>query len=263
MHNKKSFDFFGLRVDRISKKELLIYVDNCLKDFRSIIIFGWSLTVLPKIKSLPEIGIIGNSFDLLLADGKGFHVLCNLLGAKSTTHFSLPDLVDLLLNYASFKNKSVYLFGATSNINYRALKFVQNKYDGIARIGGRDGYFLENQLDEIEAEIQEFAPDFLFIGISSPIKERLAFTLKRKLNGTVIVPCGGVLDIFGGKVKREPQIFKILAMAWLWRFMCEPKRLFKPVLMNGLECIFILIPTLILKKYVLRESQYSIFDYKS
>lgn len=46
---------------------------------------------------------------------------------------------------------------------------------------------------------------------------------------------GATIDFEAGNVKRAPKIFRKLAMEWLYRFLMEPKRLFKRYFIDDMK----------------------------
>ena len=71
-------------------------------------------------------------------------------------------------------------------------------------------------------------------------KEGVADKAMKKINekvGRVKVwmALGATIDFEAGNVKRAPKIFQKLAMEWLYRFLMEPKRLFKRYFVDDMK----------------------------
>ena len=54
----------------------------------------------------------------------------------------------------------------------------------------------------------------------------------RMPNVKVWMALGATIDFEAGNIKRAPKIFQKLAMEWLYRLICEPKRMFKRYLVD-------------------------------
>lgn len=254
-------DFFGLRITSNSIKYACNLYNDAVREKRSYILFGWSLTTIPKIREFPRLFETVNSFDFNIPDGRGLYCILRLLGYKFEGHDSIPDMVEFILSFANDKKIPVYLLGGTKEINDNSKIYLQKKYTSIPSIYGRNGYFCKNETKDLIAEISAISPGIVLIGISSPLKEDLAVQIRNEVESCLIFPCGGVIDIYGGKTKREPALVKRLALTWLYRFMLEPKRLFYPVLVNGIKCITIDLPICFFQRYILRNSKYTFNDY--
>ena len=61
---------------------------------------------------------------------------------------------------------------------------------------------------------------------------------KEMLSGVGALMClGGALDVGAGNVKRAPALFIKLRLEWLWRMICEPKRMKNLPLMFKFQCL--------------------------
>lgn len=258
MNGIKYFDFFGLKLSIFDPHELTDYFLKVIRNNKKVICYGYSFGTLPYFKPYPEIAVYGNRFDVSVADGRGLFLFARLLGKPIKSDMSIPSMVDSLLELADKNNFSVMLLGARDDINLKATENLKNKFPGAAIIRGIHGYFKEFEEDIIVSKINKYSPDILLIGISSPKKERFAFLHSEELNCRIVVPCGGVIDILAGHKKRTPKFVKRAGLAWLYRFVQEPKRLFRDSIINSLSVLFRLIPTLLFKVYVLREKDFSI-----
>ena len=89
------YDILGLKIHSASLSALLQFVDRYIKSGPPKVIYGYSLTLIPRLKEYPEIAILGNSFDLVFPEGKGMYWLARWLAKeKFEEHFSLPDIVE-------------------------------------------------------------------------------------------------------------------------------------------------------------------------
>ena len=93
--------------------------------------------------------------------------------------------------------------------------------------GIHNGYFKEENWSEIALELKEVNPDFVFVGITSPIKEYLIEFLQNEGLNCVFMGVGGSFDVISGNIPRAPKWMQKMNLEWLFRVMQEPKRLFK------------------------------------
>ena len=254
----KSKYFFGLKYNEYNINDYDYYMNYVIRKGIKSIIFGYSLILLPRLKTNPDIYYFANNFDFHIIDGRGLYTLMKLFGVNNIIDYSLPDIVNITLDIANKNKYSVLLLGATKEINDKAVKNIKNKYPRIKVQVGIDGYFDRNNTEDILKLIDQLNPDIILIGMSSPEKEKYANIIKSKVKCKIIIPCGGVIDILGGKTKREPLIFKKLNLTWLYRFLQEPYRLFNSIFLNAFKVIFILIPVIFFNYFLLKNKDYSI-----
>jgi N-acetylglucosaminyldiphosphoundecaprenol N-acetyl-beta-D-mannosaminyltransferase len=222
---KKSF--MGLDVSVFSLDDLEKYFASVVIKGEHKIFYGHSLWTVPMMKKHPEIYYYGNKADVLTADGRPFYLLCKLFGVKLKCDLSIPQMVLKVLKFSNNNSYKVYLLGATSDVNKQAIHKLSVVYPKILQTKGRDGYFKESEFSDIVTDINDFNPEVLLIGISSPIKEVLAEKLKEKTSANIIIPCGGMIDVIAGKTSITPGLVKKLGLASLYRLAQEPKRLFR------------------------------------
>jgi N-acetylglucosaminyldiphosphoundecaprenol N-acetyl-beta-D-mannosaminyltransferase len=253
-------DLGGLVLHDITRAELASMWQATFAGTQSQVTYGYSLTVLPRLRDNPEIAEISNRFDVMISDGRGIFWLANAAGERIREHFSLPDAVELALQMAARNGQRVYLLGATAEVNAEALRRLQLR--GV-QATGRDGYFDLAELDEICDGILTAESAIVLIGISSPKKEQIAEYLRPRLKGCVIIPCGGMIDVIAGLAKREPRLVQKLGATWLYRWIQEPIRLWQPLVVNGLYAAGWLAPLILIRKRVLSDRRFSLLAYLS
>src|SRR5690606_29549237 len=92
-------------------------------------------------------------------------------------------------------------------------------------VGYRNGYFGEDEDDEVVEQIRQAKPDMLFVGRSLLTQEPWIAKYKDRLNVPVMMGVGGSFDILSGKLKRAPVVMQRLQLEWLYRLLQEPKRI--------------------------------------
>lgn len=83
----------------------------------------------------------------------------------------------------------------------------------------------ENQ--KIIKAINTAKPDILFIGLGAPKQEIWAAKWKDELFPSVSIGIGASFNFTAGLVKRAPLWAQRIGLEWFWRFLMEPKRLFR------------------------------------
>jgi len=240
--------------------ELKDYINRALKNASPFIFYGYSLGIIPFFKKFADLYDVCNSFDLLVTDGTQFKWFCSLFGFHVKTTISIPDLTNFVLEYANENKLSVLLFGAKEMINEQAICNLSEKYKGISFHKGIHGYFKENDEQAIVDKINLANPDILLIGISTPLKERFAFKYKNELNTKIIIPCGGMIDVYSGLTDQTPKLLKKLGLATPYRVIQEPKRLFKLNAWIFYETFFKLIPIALYHRYILGRRSFNMID---
>ncbi len=104
--------------------------------------------------------------------------------------------------------------------------------------------------EEVIRMINESQPDILWVGLGLPKQDRWVFEHKDRLNVPIATGVGAAFDFVSGKVKRVPEWIGNNGFEWIWRFIQEPKKLWKRDLLDGPRFVFHVILELTgLKKY--------------
>ena len=174
--------------------------------------------------------------DLSLADGVGIISAANRLGTPLPERVTGIDTgYDVLKKLAEIGG-SVYLLGAKLGVAEKATEKLTEKLPRLRVVGTHHGYFDDDT--EIIKDVTETSPDLLAVCLGSPRQEIWVYQNKEKLSGIGAVMClGGALDVWAGNVKRAPTLFIKLRLEWLWRMICEPKRMKNLPLMFKFQCL--------------------------
>jgi len=235
-------DFYGLKVSNFSLDELHNYYDKTISSSKTIVCYGYSFGIIPFFKKYPDLYNIINNFDINVTDGTPFYWFMNYLGFKIKTFLSIPFMTIDVLEYSNNSKKSVMLLGADQATNSTATNNLKKKYPNIDFFDGQNGYFNEEEEGAVIHYINKYKPNVLLVGISSPKKERFADKYKNQLYSNIIIPCGGMIDVFAGKVKLASPFFKKIGLATLIRLIQEPIRLLPKELFIAFETFCKIIP---------------------
>ncbi len=165
--------------------------------------------------------IINNS-NLNIIDGIGIKIALKFQNINAENIRGV-DFSRELLKLAEKNNYPAALLGAKEEVIQHAVENFLSEYKNLNIVYSRNGYF-END-DEIIEEIKAKQPSVVLVGLGSPKQEEMIVKLKQVLNGAVMVGVGGSFDVFSGLTKESPKIFQKLGLEWLYRTICEPKRL--------------------------------------
>lgn len=153
-------------------------------------------------------------------------------GSRWFTNAPIPERVattDWFHNAARGASENglrFYLLGAAGETIDKAAANVQALYPKLELVGWRDGYFSDQDLPAIAAEINRLKVDVLWLGVGNPRQVIIAHKLRPLLTGvTWIRTCGGLFDFLAQKNKRAPLFLQKAGLEWAWRVAMEPRRL--------------------------------------
>ena len=214
-------------IDVLSFQETVDLVEEYVKKKIPLHLMGVNADKINELNKNERLKQIINSCGIINADGVSVIKASKFLGKPLPERVAGIDLMQSLIELCEKKGYSVYLLGAKQEIVENTAEILKKKYPKIKIIGIHNGYFKENDWPEISKELQDKKPDFVFVGITSPIKEYLIEFLQSDGNNCVFMGVGGSFDVISGAIRRAPLWMQKSGMEWLFRVIQEPKRLFK------------------------------------
>ncbi len=109
----------------------------------------------------------------------------------------------------------------------KAISNLKAKHPNLNIVGHHHGYFDFYQDYDIIRKINEAKPDVLFVAMSSPLKERFISKNLARMSVPVSFGVGGTIDIAAGYCKFAPRWISKIGLEWFYRFLQEPRRLWK------------------------------------
>lgn len=191
-----------------------------------------------------------NSSDIINADGQAIVWGANILGKNIRERVAGIDLMEKLVETSFHKNYKIYLLGAQEDVVSALAKKYEERYGAEIIAGFRNGYFTKEQEKDVMTEIANSGANMLFVAISSPKKENLLYRYKNELrNVNFIMGVGGSFDVIAGKVKRAPVWMQKNGLEWFFRFLQEPKRMWRRYLVGNTKFIALVLKEKIKKQH--------------
>lgn len=159
----------------------------------------------------------------VVPDGIAIVKACKMLNIPVTERIAGVDIAEYLLKEASILKKKVYLFGSKQEVIDGMKKVIEEKYSGIKLVGATNGY-IEDKDKEFE-NIKIAKPDVVMVALGIPHQEKLIYKHLNEFDKGIFIGVGGSFDVLSDTKKRAPKIFIKTNTEWLYRIMCEPKRL--------------------------------------
>ncbi|WP_036759697.1 WecB/TagA/CpsF family glycosyltransferase [Photobacterium halotolerans] len=159
-------------------------------------------------------------------DGIGVAKLASSKLNKDIPRIPGCELWEELMVRAGREHLPVYLIGASSEVLTNTVLKLAEKYN-VNVVGFRDGYFSDE--DEVIEHIRMVQPRILTVAMGSPRQE--LFMKKCKDSGLCcfMMGVGGTYDVFTGKVKRAPKLFRKTGLEWAYRLLSQPTRFMRQI----------------------------------
>jgi exopolysaccharide biosynthesis WecB/TagA/CpsF family protein len=216
---------FGFNLDALCMSEVISRCKEAIEERSSLLLGVVNAAKIVKARKDPLLRASLLECDLLLADGQSVVWASRLFGQPLPERVAGIDIFENLLNLAHRERLSVYLLGARPDV-LRALQArLKRDFPDLKVAGCRDGYFPDGDGAKIAEEIRGSGAHMLFLGMSSPKKEKFLASFRDTLNVPILHGVGGSFDIMAGVTRRAPLSWQRLGMEWAYRLMQEPRRM--------------------------------------
>lgn len=223
----KRITILGTNIDALTAKETINLVEKYVMKKRPLHLMGVNADKINMMRNNSRLKEIVNGCKIINADGASVVLASKFIGSKLPERVAGIDLMQDLVELSEKKGYSVYFLGAKQEVVENTAKILKQKYPELKVAGIHNGYFKEEDWLVIYKELKESNPDFVFVGITSPLKEYLVDYLQKQGLNCVFMGVGGSFDVISGKIPRAPLWMQRMNLEWLFRVIQEPRRLFK------------------------------------
>lgn len=236
---QKRIEILNTLIDVMTVEETIEAVNQYIIESKPLHLMGVNADKINMLNENEHLKHIVNSCKIINADGASVILASKYLGMPLPERVAGIDLMMSLVKLAANSRYKIYLLGAKQEIVEKTKMVLVDKYPELNVVGIRNGYFTEEQWDEVGKDINISGAQIVFVGITSPLKEYLVEYLQEKVQLTcVFMGVGGSFDVISGAVPRAPMWMQKCNLEWLFRLLQEPKRLFKRYLVGNWKFIF-------------------------
>ena len=220
-------EVLGLPVDNVTMEETLGVIEGFIAKgtpHQHVVV---NVDKIVKARKDPELRRIIAHCALVNADGMPVVWAARLLGTPLKERVTGVDLFESLMARSAVKGWRVYLLGAREEVVARVRAIYTERYPGLVIAGHRNGYWKDAEEPQVVDAIRDAHADILFVAISSPKKERFLGQWQSHMRVPFAMGVGGTFDVAAGKVKRAPLLMQRTGLEWFYRFLQEPRRMFR------------------------------------
>jgi N-acetylglucosaminyldiphosphoundecaprenol N-acetyl-beta-D-mannosaminyltransferase len=232
----------GCSIDNLSMEETLQTIEGFIhtgKPHQHVVV---NVDKLVKASRDPQLRQIINDCALVNVDGMPVVWASRLLGKPLKERVAGVDLFEALMRRAGDKGWRVFLLGAKEEVVSKVAATYQHKYPRLVLAGYRNGYWKgEAEEAQVVQQIRDARPDLLFVAISSPKKEQFLGRYQAEMKIPFAMGVGGTFDVAIGHVKRAPVWMQKSGLEWFYRFLQEPRRMFRRYFVEDMAFVWLFI----------------------
>jgi exopolysaccharide biosynthesis WecB/TagA/CpsF family protein len=138
------------------------------------------------------------------------------------------------------KDCKIFLLGALDGVALLAQERINQKVGREIVVGAYSPSYGFEKKDEENVQIHRMINDsgatVVLVGVGCPKQEKWIDTHKDKMPGVHIwMALGATIDFEAGNVNRAPKIWQKIYMEWFYRFLQEPRRMFRRYFIDDMK----------------------------
>jgi N-acetylglucosaminyldiphosphoundecaprenol N-acetyl-beta-D-mannosaminyltransferase len=230
----------NLEIDNLSKAEFL-------EKLQSGVVFTPNVDHLIKLQKDPEFLQAYSICDYKVCDSQILIYASKFLGTPIKEKISGSDLFPAFYNYHRHNQDiKIFLLGAGQGIASKAQNEINRKTGRniiIASYSPSFGFEKDEQeCQNIIRMINNSGATVLAIGVGAPKQEKWIYKYKHLLpHIKIFMAVGATIDFEAGNVKRAPKWVSEVGLEWMYRLLCEPKRLWKRYLVDDIPFLILIL----------------------
>ncbi len=252
---QQKMNILGCKVSRVDMTAAVDLVEGFLFRGRHQVAFVPVSSVMAARKDAGFQALL-NKAALALPDGMPLLWASRLLGRPIPGRVAGSDFLLEFSKLAAAKGYSFFLMGGQPGVPEELARALVRLNPKLKVVGTCSPPFQQkfppgvNQ--DIVRQINQARPDVLWVGLGAPKQERWIQQNLAQLEVKVAVGVGAAFDICSGRFRRAPAWMRRCCLEWLFRFMLEPKRLFRRYFLEGLPFVPLLLWQLVRGSWMAR-----------
>ncbi len=226
------------RVDILGTPVSSLTMDELFRDWEVVITEGKKAQVcitpvnsILAARATARVQAIYQHADYVLCDGVPVKWASKFLGDPIKERITGLDVLPRIFPFALQNHFSIFLLGASPGVAETLKKVMEVKYPGVRIVGTFvppfRAEFSKEENEEMIQAINAVKPDILLVSLTAPKQDIWIAENLEKLETHVAIGIGGAFEVAAGMIRRAPLWMQKSGLEWFYRFLQEPKRMFK------------------------------------
>jgi N-acetylglucosaminyldiphosphoundecaprenol N-acetyl-beta-D-mannosaminyltransferase len=230
-------DILGCRVNRLDLAGAVLALEELLASGTKHQVVCLTVDSIMAARRNPRLRSLYNAVSLALPDGIPVVWASRFLGEAVPGRAAGPDLLLAVSKEAALKGHTFFLMGGGNGVAERLAEVLCGMCPGLRVVGTYSPpFFAEFPAAvnaRIVARINAVKPDVLWVGLGAGKQDLWIAENLPRLDVRVAIGVGAAFDMYGGVTGRAPLWMQRSGLEWFFRFLREPRRLFRRYFIEG------------------------------
>lgn len=231
MLNTNRVPFLNTYIDNLTAREAKSCVDQLINTPGYHYVVTPNSDIVVRMQDDLQLKKICEEADLILTDGQIVVKISRRGKYPIKERVAMTDFVWDVMDLADEKGYKVFFFGGKEEVLKKATAKIEEKYPKLKVVGAYSPPFgFEKNKEQLKAaneRIRASGADILIVFLGCPKQEKFIAKNREKFCVPISITMGGCVDFIAGGVNRAPQWMQNIGLEWFYRFLQEPKRMFR------------------------------------
>lgn len=229
----------NVRAHNVTRSEAVERIAELAENGRGHCVVTPNVDHIVKLEREAQFRKIYAEADLVLCDSQILMWLSKWNGTPLKEKVSGSDLLRPVCGMAAERNRTVFFLGSTDEVLQKAAESLRRSFPALSIAGMYAPPFgfekSETEVQKAISVVSRAAPDILVLCLGTPKQEKFFHENRGRLGAGVALCVGASLDFEAGKKRRAPKWVSRCGMEWFFRFLIEPRRLFKRYFVDDIK----------------------------
>ncbi|MGO4199440.1 WecB/TagA/CpsF family glycosyltransferase [Rhizobium sp. YAF28] len=220
----------GVRVSAVNLKSATGLIEKAIEDGRREYVCVRDAHGVVRCQKDPELRSIHNRAFLVTPDGMPLVWALKHAGHVESDRVYGPDLMLSVFTAGSSKGVRHFLYGATAETLEQLQARLLAKFPQARIVGSYAPPFRQLSVQEetdIADRLNRSGADIIWVGLSTPKQELWMARMRDRLEAPMLIGVGAAFDFHAGLKRQAPRIIQRSGFEWVFRLLCEPRRLWR------------------------------------
>ena len=240
---EKKVPFLNILINNLTMEEAIESVRRHLSEKRKMFVVYANSDVIVKAEKDAKLRTAINSADLVLADGMPLVWISRFYKRPLKERIAGSDMVPGICEMAWKEGYSLFLLGGQRGVPEAAADNLTRLFPGITIKGVYSppmGFEKDQkEVELIRKKVSDSGAEILIVCFGCPKQENFIYENREYYGALVSVCAGATIDFLAGRIRRCPKWMAKAGLEWFYRFLKEPKRLFKRYFIDDMYIFYI------------------------
>jgi N-acetylglucosaminyldiphosphoundecaprenol N-acetyl-beta-D-mannosaminyltransferase len=218
----------GIQITDCTSLELNAYICDVISSGRREAILNVNVHCMNLAWTRPWLRTFLNHTAVVFCDGDGVRLGARLAGKRIREKITYNRWMWEIAAVSAACGHRWYFVGGRPGVAEAAADRLIERFPSLQIVGCQSGYFDgQDDIERVVADVNRREPHILVLGMGMPVQEAWLATHLDRLRVNVALTGGAVFDYVSGRRRVTPDVFRRLKLEWLYRWLVEPRRLFR------------------------------------